>query len=236
MGQIAQHVGHDQRLGLERLLTRKREELAHQIGGPVRVLLDLHDVGEALLARPVAQQEQVAEADHRRQQVVEVVSDAAGKLAHRLHLLRLAELNFQVPLGGAVEAVQDHRLVAGRIANPRREHRDNAIGRPFGHDVDRTVGQLARRDRFEPLGKVAPGCRPEPGWRGRRRDFVQRAAHHFLEGLVADVERAVSGDKRDPDRRILEKLQRPLLRVAGVGRGRIRVDGFGGGDFFHAPR
>ena len=34
----------------------------------------------------------VAVAEHRRQEVVEVVGDAAGELADGLHLLRLAEL------------------------------------------------------------------------------------------------------------------------------------------------
>src|SRR3546814_13946926 len=83
-------------LRLQGLLARKGKKLAHQVGGAVGVLLDLHDVGERLVARPVAQQQQVGKADHRRQQVVEVVGDAAGELADRLHLLRLDELALEV--------------------------------------------------------------------------------------------------------------------------------------------
>ena len=93
---------------LQRLLAREGEQLAHEVGGAVGVLLDLHDVGEGLVARLVAQQQQVAEADHRRQQVVEVVGDAAGELADRLHLLRLRELGLQALLLGHVDEVQDH--------------------------------------------------------------------------------------------------------------------------------
>ncbi len=87
MGQLGQRVGHAEAPGLKRLLARESEELAHQIGGPVGVLLDLHDVGEGLVAGAVAQQQEVGKADHRRQQVVEIVGDAAGQLADRLHLL-----------------------------------------------------------------------------------------------------------------------------------------------------
>src|SRR3546814_16732649 len=78
--QLGQDVGQVQQARLQGLLARKGKKLAHQVGGAVGVLLDLHDVGERLVARPVAQQQQVGKADHRRQQVVEVVGDAAGEL------------------------------------------------------------------------------------------------------------------------------------------------------------
>src|SRR3546814_1398096 len=58
-------------------------------------------------ARPVAQQQQVGKADHRRQQVVEVVGDAAGELADRLHLLRLDELALEVLLLGRIDEMDD---------------------------------------------------------------------------------------------------------------------------------
>src|SRR3546814_6298319 len=70
--QLGQDVGQVQQARLQGLLARKGKKLAHQVGGAVGVLLDLHDVGERLVARPVAQQQQVGKADHRRQQVVEV--------------------------------------------------------------------------------------------------------------------------------------------------------------------
>ena len=85
--QLGQHIGQHQDLGLQRLLAREGEQLTHQVGRAVGVLFDLHDVGEGLIARRMAQQQKIAKADHRRQQIVEVVRDAARQLANRLHLL-----------------------------------------------------------------------------------------------------------------------------------------------------
>ena len=116
VGQLGEHVGDVQHLGLQGLLAGEGEELAHQIGGAVGVLLDLHDVGEVLLAGGMAQEKQIAEADDHRQKVVEVVRHAAGELADGLHLLGLGELRFQVPLGGGVVGVKDQaRKPAGVI-------------------------------------------------------------------------------------------------------------------------
>ena len=50
-----QHVGHLQHARLQGLLAREGEQLAHQVGGAVGILLDLHDVGERLVAGAVAQ-------------------------------------------------------------------------------------------------------------------------------------------------------------------------------------
>lgn len=55
IGRFAQHLGHIENLGLQRLLARKCKELTDQIGGPVGVLLDLLDIGKRLVARRVAQ-------------------------------------------------------------------------------------------------------------------------------------------------------------------------------------
>ena len=100
--QLGQHVGDVEDARLQGLLAREGQQLAHEVGGAVGVLLDLHDVGERLVARPVAQQQQIAEADHRGQQVVEVVGDAAGQLADRLHLLATARTG---PRGSSARSV-----------------------------------------------------------------------------------------------------------------------------------
>ena len=107
MRQLGQDVGQVEHLGLQGLLAREGQQLAHQVGRAVGVLLDLHDVGEGLIARPVAQQQQIGKSDHRRQQVVEIVRDAAGQLADRLHLLRLDELQLEALLLGGVDEVRD---------------------------------------------------------------------------------------------------------------------------------
>ena len=49
----------------------------------------------------------VEPAEHQRQHVVEVVRDAAGELAERLHLLRLAQLLLEAPAFGHVAGADD---------------------------------------------------------------------------------------------------------------------------------
>ena len=75
-GEVRKHVAELQHLRPERLPAREGEQLPHQPGGAVGVLLDLHQVLERRIGRPVVRQEQVGIADDRGQHVVEVVRDA----------------------------------------------------------------------------------------------------------------------------------------------------------------
>ena len=134
--ELDQHVGNIEDPRLQRLLARERQQLAHQIGGAVGVLLDLHDVGKGRVARPRTQQQQVAKADHRGQQIVEIMRDPAGELADRLHLLRLHELSFETFLLGDVDQVQHQAAAVGVGVAARR----NCHGARFG-GVPRTGRQ-----------------------------------------------------------------------------------------------
>ena len=98
--------------GRKRLLARESEQLAGQAGGAVRVRLDLLDVVIVAVARRVAHQHQVAMADDRGQDVVEVVRDAAGELADRLHLGRLRDLALELGFLAIVLEQQQHRRIA----------------------------------------------------------------------------------------------------------------------------
>ena len=71
------------------LSPRERQQLPHQAGGAVGVLLDLHDVLERRVGRLVRVQQEVIRHHDGGQHVVEIVRDAAGKLADRLHLLAI---------------------------------------------------------------------------------------------------------------------------------------------------
>ena len=71
------------------------------------LLLDVHDVLVGGVGRPVRLQQQVGEADDGGQHVVEVVRDAAGELADRLHLLALREFQLQRLLLGGVDDIED---------------------------------------------------------------------------------------------------------------------------------
>ena len=94
----------------QRLLAREGEQLAHQRGGAVGVLADLHQVAVLDVGDVVAHQQEVAVAVDRGQQVVEVVGDAAGELADRLHLLALDELRLEgLELGGVGEDGEQRR-------------------------------------------------------------------------------------------------------------------------------
>ena len=109
-GELRQHVAQRELLRAQGLLAREGKQLAHQARGPVRVLLDVHDVLEGGVGRPMVHQQEVGEADDRRQHVVEVVRDAAGELADRLHLLPLRDLHLERALLGDVDGVGDGRL------------------------------------------------------------------------------------------------------------------------------
>ena len=72
-------------------------------------------------------------ADHRGQQIVEIVGDAAGQLADRLHLLRLAQ-RLLGPLALAdlgLEPVERGAQIGGALGDPRLEH----LRRPSFHSV-----------------------------------------------------------------------------------------------------
>lgn len=84
------HVG---RLGVEGLPAREGEQAMGEGGGAagrgLRGVEIAVDVGEAALAQPGL--EQLHRAHDAGQQIVEVVRQAAGELADRLHLLRLPQ-------------------------------------------------------------------------------------------------------------------------------------------------
>ena len=57
--QLRQHVAELHALRPQGLLAREGKQLAHEPGGAVRVLLDVHDVLEGRIGRPVIHQEEV---------------------------------------------------------------------------------------------------------------------------------------------------------------------------------
>ena len=96
---------------LRRVGAREGEELAHE---PGRALGRAQDLAHLLVdarvwRRPPDEREQRVAGDHG-QQVVEVVRDAAGELADRVELLRLAQLLLQpVRRGDVLDHAQDVR-------------------------------------------------------------------------------------------------------------------------------
>ena len=116
------HVGNDgiqvEHARLQHLPAAEGEQLPRQRGGPRGGLLDL--LGVAAQPRVgVAADQKLAVAGDRGQQVVEVVRDAAGEAADRLHLLRLAQLYLQLVLSRQV--ADDGDVPAGPHVGRRHE-------------------------------------------------------------------------------------------------------------------
>ena len=89
-------------LRLQHLPPAEGQQLPRERGRALARRPDLLQVlPERILLRHVVQH-QVAVAEDRREEIVEVVSDAAGERADRLHLLHLAEVLFQPALVGDV--------------------------------------------------------------------------------------------------------------------------------------
>jgi hypothetical protein len=99
---------------LPHLLATEREQLLGQLARAPPGARDLLDIGAQRVLRPQAARDQRGVTQDHRQQVVEVVRDAAGELPDRIHLLRLAQLFFEAAaivdvLQRAVDA-RDHAL------------------------------------------------------------------------------------------------------------------------------
>ena len=137
--------------------------------------------------------------------VVEVVGDAAGELADRLHLLLLAHLLLQRPLLGDVDDVDDHRLAAA-----------GALGDRIDEEAPRALALAGERrvDRRDDAGAVGGG-----GERGgevglvlvgdqigeRARAVRSDAREHAQERRVGAPDAALAVDRRDGDGRVVEE-------------------------------
>ena len=142
------------------------------------------------LVRFEDRQHRLAEAVDDHQHVVEVVRDAAGEAAERLHLLRLAHLRLEVLARRVVEdvAVDRHQLAVGVEAPDQAlDHRDDAA-------VDAAQRALVLAHRAvapHPLdegGEAAVGV--ERAEVGAERVGQRREAADLDEGRVAAADLA----------------------------------------------
>ena len=196
-------VGKLQHLRAQRLLAREGEQLAGQAGGAVRVRLDLLDVVIVAVARRVPHQHQVAMADDRGQDVVEIVRDAAGELADRLHLGRLGDLPLELGFLAIVLEQQQHR----RIAEPAQAgdgQRDRLLR--LAREAD---GEVARHGRAARVAANGVGDRRlvllDDEVAGIDRLGIALDARGAAEGLVHRQEAAVAVDQRQADRQHVEQ-------------------------------
>ena len=66
--------------------------MAHQGGGAIGILVNLHQIGIVKILATVAQQQKIAMAGNGREQIVEIMRHTARQLANGLHFLTLGKL------------------------------------------------------------------------------------------------------------------------------------------------
>ena len=104
------------------LLAAEVEQLLRQVARALARRLDLPDVARHPGCRRKIREDEIAVAEDGRQQVVEVVRDAAGELPDGFHLLRLAQLGLEKTALGQIQ----QRAVDGR----------RSPGGPGDHGID----------------------------------------------------------------------------------------------------
>ena len=164
-------------------------------------------------------QEEVGEADDRRQHVVEVMRDAAGELADGLHLLALGDLHFERPLLGGVDGVGD-----GRLAFTLSPLDGAEIDAPapllvvLKGDVDRLDHALPGNCRVERLaqriGTVGVGEARERHL--ARRHAIDGASEQPHEGGVGGADGALAVDGGDGDGGGVEQPGKAKLGGGGL--------------------
>ena len=107
-------------------------------------------------------------AEHHGEQVVEVVGDAAGEPAHRLHLLRLPQLLLEQVALGDVARVDDDGADGGVVAMAHR-HRLQRSARSRPHGASGRWRSRPRRDGRGPSRGAAASPRRRRGASARTR-------------------------------------------------------------------
>ena len=175
---------------LQHLPAAEREQLAGQAGGALGRLLDLRDLRRGAGSSGEVVAEPVGVAEDRGEQVVEVVRDAAGELADRLHLLALSQAVLEIaPLGDvARDGDEPVEIVRRRSASGRIDGRaDERARRRAAGTARRARRARARRASSSSAAKLDLRQVEERRRRLDRRISSLRIAEHVLgAGLPGD--------------------------------------------------
>jgi hypothetical protein len=135
IAEVGERFRQHMHLGLQRLLPGESEELAHEVGRTVGVLLDVHDIREGRIRRAHLGEQQVGEADDRGEHIVEVMRDARRQLAHGQQLLALGELHLKRLVLRLVNREDHRRIVFGGEPGEGEEHVPRALALHIGFDL-----------------------------------------------------------------------------------------------------
>ena len=177
--QVAEHRSEIDRVGLQHLLAAERQQLLRQRRGALGGAANLQRlIADRRLRRRVLL-DHAGVAEDRGEHVVEVVRDAAGELADRLHLLGLGELPFELALLVLRAAAR-----AARSSKPGQRHRDQQ---------HRGQRQLRQRRPLDLAGhQVVAGRRCDhPGFVGgvELRPRMQRGGRPHRRGSTCPAAR-----------------------------------------------
>ena len=201
---------------LEDLPAAECEQLLRQRRSAAAGLPDLLGAFAPRVAFGQLGEQQLAVARDGRQQVVEIVRDAAGQPAHGLHLLRLQELLLEPTAFGHVEYGAEQDLLAILVGDERDVFHDPDEAAILAARLVLVVDEaaLAAQAFEELLSRPPVGVVCGPGLRhglGRRCE-----AHNLRERAVALEQAAVRGRPVDPREVALEEEAIALLGPADL--------------------
>ena len=183
-------------LRLQHLAPAEREQLPRQRRRAFARQPDFLEIGSERVVERDVVEHQVAVAEDRGEQVVEVVGHAAGELANGVHLLRLAQLIFQLATLREVADVDDDRA-------------DGTIGEPVDgdafHDAPRSVRVMESRFSGDDFSRMA-------------QRFDHADAHRLA---IVGFEKT---EDRSPDHLLGFPSEMPLRRRRRVGDAALAID------------
>ncbi len=200
---------------LQCLASGEAQQPLGQIGAAVRSrdrrLDELGDEGR--IGEPLAQRHEVAE--HHRQQIVEIMGDAAGELADRLHLGGLHDRRLGGLLAGDVER-QDEKsgdvVVAVHLGHQPGANDGGAVGAE--HRLVLEGHRLAGAHAVDIGAQFVEGLAPDHGERIAADDLILLAAEGSGEPFVGEQAAQVLVPIRDAGRQAVGDEMQPRLAAA----------------------
>ncbi len=219
------------RLRAQLLAAREGEELLRQLLGAARRQRGRsHQAQQARLVAELALEQLEIAGDHR-EHVVEVVSDAAGELAHRLHLLRLTQRVLDAPPLGRLAQEADAADHLAAAAVERREEAvvialASALGDGVALVVERRLAAVERAahrrlaDGADEVGQDVENALPQHAVDGHSGDALHARVPQRDAELAVEHDDALGAALDEEFRELLLAPQRLLGKLV---RGNVEM-------------